>query len=1094
MNRGVKFTKLLNISRKGTFSQKKVLIFLFCLLMLLGIAFSAKVASPAIAAPPAIVETFDSEYPTWEVLQLDPFAKVKSQIRKSEQARSGLAESVTIQSPTDGMVFLGHTIAYPCLIGEMQPTIWVRSENMSVCAALQIVLPQTLNAENGEPITILLPGTSYQRYGEWEQLRFHDLLRRFNQQIPALRLELKTNVNPNGAYVRRIVLCGQFRLGESEIMTDDLEVSGVATLSSDHVAIYERHPDFTPLNMQWFLREQKIFTSDQPTYSRETELTGIDVGDWMRDPSSVEPALGLLKREDRVYVTPVAGESPIRQQSFLAQNDARTITAENSAAIHVPGTLSPNYSATPAAPGQLSELEVARRKALLQPLGQPVQVKGQLLVVDTLPKSIRAIEYQGEPLDFLANLQFNTVWLSTIPSEQFLDEAWQIGLWVVSPRPGINELNAYMQNQGTPNPIAHLFRRDRNPILAWDMGSGYTLVEYEQVVNWAKALRFADTRRCPIICNVESGIGTFSRDIDIMLLRNEPLFSSLDFLDYQEWLKIQSRLGALQKPNWCTIQTQPSPFLENQWKQFGLDDPKSIASVSLEQIRMQLYSGLAADCHGFLFASKTPLNAQDAETEFRVAALELINWEMFLQEGWYSLGKTRSVVGSSDPRMSAVITQAERSQLLLPMVNVPHGQCVMGETVENNVRFIAPGSLETYTSYILIPGGTRPLYPERKAGGIEIVMEEVGLGTPVFFAQSETVLQGVLPRTRQQYLSRRAAELAVQIAELRFQNDKAVMEKFNRLRASTGIPILPTDNQPIIDPTEQTSLLRETERALGTARNLLRQNDFASAFLQAERSVRGLQLYERSTWERAVRNMPNHNMIPTAVTFATLPYYVSTVQRITSTQLGQNRLVAGDCEDLNQWIQAKWSRFEIPSNPPPSQSYAVPMESLYTTSATLSSMAARTGKSGLQIAVTPLPNLDQNTIDGIQIETAPICITTPQIPVYAGELLCIHGYIKIPKKLTGSVDGLIVMDSLGGVPLELRFTETAGDWREFVCYRVVPGNGNMVVTFALCGIGEVWLDDLAICPVVAGPPPQTPSAEPQPSSSPYNWLPNLFPR
>ena len=35
-------------------------------------------------------------------------------------------------------------------------------------------------------------------------------------------------------------------------------------------------------------------------------------------------------------------------------------------------------------------------------------------------------------------------------------------------------------------------------------------------------------------------------------------------------------------------------------------------------------------------------------------------------------------------------------------------------------------------------------------------------------------------------------------------------------------------------------------------------------------------------------------------------------------------------------------------------------------------------------------------------------------------------------------------------------------WRELTLYRAVPQNGDLTVTFALTGIGEAWIDDLAV--------------------------------
>jgi hypothetical protein len=63
--------------------------------------------------------------------------------------------------------------------------------------------------------------------------------------------------------------------------------------------------------------------------------------------------------------------------------------------------------------------------------------------------------------------------------------------------------------------------------------------------------------------------------------------------------------------------------------------------------------------------------------------------------------------------------------------------------------------------------------------------------------------------------------------------------------------------------------------------------------------------------------------------------------------------------------------------------------------------------------------------------------------------------------LAGSVDGLMIVDSLGGSDLARRFTQTDG-WTRFRLYRVAPQSGTMNVGFRLSGLGEAWIDDVTV--------------------------------
>ncbi len=91
-------------------------------------------------------------------------------------------------------------------------------------------------------------------------------------------------------------------------------------------------------------------------------------------------------------------------------------------------------------------------------------------------------------------------------------------------------------------------------------------------------------------------------------------------------------------------------------------------------------------------------------------------------------------------------------------------------------------------------------------------------------------------------------------------------------------------------------------------------------------------------------------------------------------------------------------------------------------------------------------------------------ITTPPLTPPAGKLVEIAARVMVPAPITGSVDGLLVFDSLGGPALAERVGVTR-DWRRLVLHRIVPADSAgepLVVTFALSGLGEAWIDDVSV--------------------------------
>jgi hypothetical protein len=90
------------------------------------------------------------------------------------------------------------------------------------------------------------------------------------------------------------------------------------------------------------------------------------------------------------------------------------------------------------------------------------------------------------------------------------------------------------------------------------------------------------------------------------------------------------------------------------------------------------------------------------------------------------------------------------------------------------------------------------------------------------------------------------------------------------------------------------------------------------------------------------------------------------------------------------------------------------------------------------------------------------------VRVEEGSKVHIQGWVRVPAAIVGSLDKLLIMDSLGGEVLALRVGQTSG-WQQFNLYRAAPRSGAMTITFALAGLGEAWLDDVTVKTVEARP-------------------------
>src|SRR5262249_50912649 len=123
----------------------------------------------------------------------------------------------------------------------------------------------------------------------------------------------------------------------------------------------------------------------------------------------------------------------------------------------------------------------------------------------------------------------------------------------------------------------------------------------------------------------------------------------------------------------------------------------------------------------------------------------------------------------------------------------------------------------------------------------------------------------------------------------------------------------------------------------------------------------------------------------------------------------------------------------------------------------ISTEAAHSGRSGLRLVAAAADPDKQQSI----VETAPVWVTSAPVRVEQGDVVQIQGWLRVVKPIEGSVDGLLVIDSLAGEALAERFTK-AGEWQQFTMYRAAARAGTMGVTFAVSGLGEAWIDDITI--------------------------------
>jgi hypothetical protein len=677
----------------------------------------------------------------------------------------------------------------------------------------------------------------------------------------------------------------------------------------------------------------------------------------------------------------------------------------SAAGAHQPVDASAKAERLPAAWTGPSPTRAARRD---------VRLTGSVLRVDGAPLPLRAIEHRGEPLAFLQSLGFNAALISTTPSAELLGEAAVTGVWLIARPPSLEEF--------ARDPEATLGSQFA-PVIAWHLGTGLTELEMAHTKAWSRQLRSADPSGRPILASPQSELRAYGHCLDIVLADRPVIATSVDLWDSFSWLKQRTQLTRLGTPLWATIDTQPAAAWRDQAAALtGGNVARTVASYS--QIRALSYLALAANVRGLVYRSDAALDEPGEIARARATALALLNLELQLVEPWASGAGAATVIDANDSGLSAVMLANRQGRLIVPLPQARDQQIAFGGWPSGPASFTIPGASEASDAYELSPSGLRPLPHKRVTGGIRVALD----------ACHESLILLTQDRLLLSNLSKRIDKTAERAAQLK----RAVAA--DQLAISLGDQSGPVDPLAARDklPSDPLSIARSQLAALdsktspaGPAADWQR----ASAALEAACNVQH-SLLQHGVETGAISSNPlrlHLVTLPLAQKFA-VPLSSST----------ERALPAGDFENLDAMLRAGWRHFQH------RQTGVRP-------SVELSTDSPHGGQYSLRLSAAPERKQDAESV----LETPPLWVTSPPVSVQPGDRVILRGLIRVPASITGSVDGFMIADSIGGPALALRARET-GEWQPFTLVRAATTSAPITVTFALTGFGEVYLDDVTI--------------------------------
>jgi len=673
---------------------------------------------------------------------------------------------------------------------------------------------------------------------------------------------------------------------------------------------------------------------------------------------------------------------------------------------------------------QLAEFETPfdKQPSLVTCSGTVLEVHGQ-------PFFVRSIQFNGEPLDFLQSLGFNTIELSEPPTDQQLAEARSLRLWLIAPPPASVGLQ----------PIGP----DYDCVLAWNVARDATAADLPNIESLAREIRHSDCRaERPLVACVAADDSQLARRVDILAIGHSVFGGGCPTSEYAQFLATRARAIRREMPIWATIPSEVPAALEDQILALGARLPP--LPLDHEQCCFAAYEAIAGGARGIRFLSRNRLDAGDPATRLRAVTLRWLNQQLAVLEESAASGAVISDLGAASAAHRVTVLKTPRARLVL--IQRPTGlESFSGGGIPLATVSLASSLVPAGDRVYAVDDGRLTLVPPaRGTTQAEIRVDDCAASTALIVTQDPALISRLAGN-----VGFTGPQLGVQAHWELVQQWTAFLQLVDRELGRV--------NRSSADASRALSEVIDDMRAATTALN--GGTDARAALRSADLH---LAVARREILTAAREGLTHTASNPLVHHVAAVPLHWQIVQASTQSAWQANALAGGDFEDL-EWLTSNgWLNHRS-------------HESWVDTQVELSGAAARAGRRGLLLAAHARGGDAQSTV----VETPPLRITSGPIAVRAGQLINIHGWVRIDQPLEGNASGLVVSDSLAGPDLAVRIRATRG-WEEFNLYRAARNDGPLTVSFALDGLGQAMIDEVTVrsidltAPQTAGPTEPTP--------------------
>lgn len=722
----------------------------------------------------------------------------------------------------------------------------------------------------------------------------------------------------------------------------------------------------------------------------------------------------------------------------------------------------------------------------------PVSFQLDRLLIAGRPFFPRMIPYHNESVESLRDSGFNTVWIPDANDIELQKSLKEIGLWSAAVPPQLKSSSGQLLNgdEASLPPIS----RDRDNILTWILGVAMPADARREVLQWISQVQSADRdRHRPIMADVLGGERIYSRHLQILGSSRHVLNSDQSLKTYRESLDQHRKLARPGSFMFTWLPTEALPDVSRQRQAAGLIP----MIVEPEQLRLLTYASLAAGYRGLGFSLSESLESKAPGAEERRLAISQLNFELELLEDFLAGGALieqrqfeinapsshnvafrNSAISRADreiqqaahtatvrrearlrSELEAAVFRTNNATLLLPIWYEHDAQFVPGKMAAPGATIEVASVPDTAQAWEVTTTRIVNLPSEPIPGGRRIRLPQFDMTAAIVVTSDRKVVESL--RRKMELMQAQSARVQIDLAKAKLNRVRIADEELTKQGVGlTDAPQLLAQARRLLQDAESRFPAEALERVLAQAKEsgqrasansanvVMLKKNFDEAARLSQASLQALRILQRAHWETAILRLSSPIASPHTLCFQTLPDHWRLVANLgkSATRDSVNLLAKGDFEvlDFAALSRLGWQKTVSPD--------LVGIRS----DALIFAAPGRDSRC-LRIFAAPETNTDLPNI----VDTPPISISTPPIPVRAGQILHISGNVRISSPIVGSIEGLTLSDNFTGMTGAWRETQKR-EWQKIELLREAYQDGEYSLTFTLHGIGDVQFDDLKV--------------------------------